>query len=85
MTEQAQLPRVFVDFHNCDRQGRVRLSAIGTVQDLNRLGVVLREGTELLLYSYEDETDGVATYSTEEGRWVAKFDWNKFRDLPGDK
>jgi hypothetical protein len=83
MIEPSQLPRVFVDFHNSDRQGRVRLNTVGTLQDLNRLGVVLHDGREVLLYSYEVEIEGVAVYSTEEGLWVAKFDSNNFRDLPG--
>jgi hypothetical protein len=85
MTERAQLSRVFVDFHNSDRQGRVRLNTVGTVQDLNRLGVVLREGAEILLYSYEVETEGIATYSAQEGLWVAKFDSKNIRDLPGNR
>ena len=85
MIEQGQLPRVFVDFHNSDRHGRVRLNTVGTIEDLNRLGVVLHEGAEVLLYSYEVETEGIVTYSTEEGLWVAKFDQNNMRDLPGNK
>jgi hypothetical protein len=47
------------------------------------LGVVLREGMEVLLYSYEVETEGFVTYSTEEKLWVAKFDSNAIRNLPG--
>jgi hypothetical protein len=73
MTEQAQLPRVFVDFHNSDRQGRVRLNTVGTVQDLNRLGVVLREGTEILLYSYEVETDGLLTPQRKDYGWQSSI------------
>jgi hypothetical protein len=85
MTEQAQLPRVFVDFNNSDRQGRVRLNCVGTLQDLSRLGVVLREGTEILLSSYELEAYGTAAYSAEEGLWVAKFDSDNIRELPGNR
>lgn len=85
MTEQAQLPRVFVDFQNSDRQGRVRLNSVGTIQDLNRLGITLREGTEMLLYCLELETEGTATYSVEEGLWVAKVDSDDIRDKPGNK
>jgi hypothetical protein len=84
MNEKSQLPRVFVDFHNSDRQGRVRLNTVGTVEDLNRLGVVLRKGTEILLYCLEAETKAVVSYSTEEGLWVATIDWARIRDLPGN-
>jgi hypothetical protein len=85
MTGQVQLPRIFVDFNSCDGQGRVRLNCVGTLKDLSRLGVILREGIEMLLSSYELEADGVATYSQEEGLWVAKFDWNRIRELPGNE
>lgn len=85
MIEQTRLPRVFVDFHNSDRQGRVRLNTVGTLQDLNRLGIVLSEGAEILLYCLESETEGVVSYSSEEGLWVAAVDWDKMRDGPGNK
>jgi hypothetical protein len=84
MMKQTQLPRVFVDFHNSDRQGRVRLNTVGTMNDLNRLGIILREGTEMLLSCLEQETEGVATYSAEEGLWVAKIDPKNVRDLPAN-
>ena len=85
MIEEAQLPRVFVDFNNSDRQGRIRLNTVGTLQDLNRLGIILREGTKMILCSLELETEGIATYSAEEGLWVAKIDWGHIQELPGNE
>ena len=85
MIDQAQVPRVFVDFHNADRQGRIRLNTVGTLHDLNRLGIILREGTKLILFSFELETEGTSTYSTEEGVWVAQIDWGHIQELPGNK
>ena len=85
MTNQGQLPRVFVDFQNSDRLGRVRLSTVGTIHDLNRLGISLSEGTQLLLYCLELEAQGTATYSAEEGGWVAIIDWGQIQDRPGNK
>ena len=85
MSERAKLPRVFVDFQNSDRQGRVRLNSVGTIQDLSRLGIILREGTEMLLFCLELEIEGTATYSIEEGLWVAKLDSEKIRDRPDNK
>jgi len=85
MIEHKQLPKIFVDFNNSDRQGRVRLNCVGTVEDLNRLGIVLREGTEMLLSCVELEIEGIATYSTEEGLWVARVDWDRIRSLPGNE
>jgi hypothetical protein len=85
MTEKTQLPRVFVDFQNSDRQGRVRLNAVGTLQDLNRLGITLQEGTEMLLYCLELETEGTATYSAAEGLWVAMVNSDNVRERPGNE
>jgi hypothetical protein len=85
MTERKEIPRVFVDFHNSDRHGRVRLNTVGTLEDLNRLGIVLREGTEVVLYCHETEADAFVTYSAEEGLWVATIDWKKIRELPGNQ
>ncbi len=81
LNKHAQLPNIFVDFHNSDEHGRVRLNTVGTIEDLNRLGFVLCEGAEVLLYSYEVETEGTVTYSAEEGLWVANFDAKNFRDV----
>jgi hypothetical protein len=80
MTVDPRKPRIRVDFQNSDAGGRVRLMSVGTVEDLNRLGVVLREGFEVVLYCLELEADGVVLYSAEEKRWVANIDWNQVRD-----
>jgi len=69
MIEQTKRPRVFVDFHNSDSFGRVRLNTVGTIQDLNQSGLVLHEGAEILVYSYEDEAEAVVTRSAR-GRSV---------------
>jgi hypothetical protein len=39
----------------------------------------------MLLYSYEVETEGIVTYSAEEGLWVAIFDANSVREKAGDE
>ncbi len=70
-----QYPRVFADFMNSDRVGRVRLSCAGTVEDLQHLGLQLVPGLRLLLYNEEVEAEGVVEYSEEERRWVARIDW----------
>jgi hypothetical protein len=75
---------VFVDFHNSDKQGRIRLNTVGTLEDLNRLGIVLREGIQIIVCCLESEAEGVVTYSREEGLWVAAINWNDIRDLPGN-
>ena len=74
-------PRVFADFHNADTQGRLRLNCIGTVEDLARHQIVLRDGLCLTVYSEELEVESVVRYSTEENLWVAVIDWNAIRDV----
>jgi hypothetical protein len=73
-------PRVFADFHNADAQGRLRLNCIGTVEDLARQQIVLRDGVCLTLYSEEIEAEGVVQYSTDEKVWVAVIAWSAIRD-----
>ncbi|HKB06206.1 MAG TPA: hypothetical protein VKD90_28685 [Gemmataceae bacterium] len=81
-------PRVYADFHNADPQGRVRLTCVGTEEDLARQGVRFREGLQLILYSGDLDNagqpgdllaDGVATYSKEDECWVATVDWAAIR------
>lgn len=73
-------PRIFADFQNADAQGRLRLNCIGTVEDLARQRIALRDGQWLTLYSEELVVDGQVHYSTEENLWVAVIDWNAIRE-----
>ncbi|MFM2303493.1 MAG: hypothetical protein RLZZ135_902 [Cyanobacteriota bacterium] len=45
------LSRVFIDFHNADEHGRLRLNCIGTIEDLARQQAELENGQRLTLYS----------------------------------
>jgi hypothetical protein len=81
VSDQLQLPRVFVDFNNADEKGRIRLNTVGTIRDLDQLGIVLREGTEMLLSCLELEAEGRATYSEQEHVWVASINWDQIREL----
>jgi hypothetical protein len=75
-------PRIFVDFHNADAVGRVRLNCVGTVEDLARQGIVLRNGQKLTLYGEELEADGQVEYSAEDQMWTAVIDWDAIRENP---
>jgi hypothetical protein len=77
-------PRIYADFSNADPQGRVRLTCVGTEEDLARQGVRLREGLQLILYSDDLDdagqpddllADAVVTYSKAEGCWMATVNW----------
>jgi len=81
-------PKIYADFHNADSQGRLRLNCVGTVEDLARQKVELRDG--LLLTLYADDLDsqgqldellveGVVSFSEEEHCWVAAIDWSAIR------
>jgi hypothetical protein len=71
--------KVFADFHNADSQGRLRLNCTGTIEDLARYQVWLKDGQNLILYSEDLEVDGVVEYSTEENIWVAVINWDNIR------
>jgi len=81
-------PRVYADFQNLDDSNRLRLTCAGTVHDLERLGLQLREGLTLTLYT-DDEDDaghsdelraeGVVHYNYEQQCWVAAIDWGATR------
>lgn len=73
--------RVFVDFHNADVQGHLRLNCIGTVEDLARQNIELQDGQLLTLYSEDLEVEGVVQYSIEEKLWVAAINWNAIKQL----
>lgn len=83
-----EMTKIYADFQNADPQGRVRLNCNGTVEDLSRQQIELREGLHLILYAddvnakgEEDDllAEGVVTYSQEEHCWVAAIDWQAIR------
>jgi hypothetical protein len=79
--ETSSYPRIFADFHNADRQNRIRLNCLGTTEDLTYQNIELKNGQSLVLYSKELEVDGVAQYSEEESLWVAIIDWEQIREV----
>lgn len=85
---EVNVPRVYVDFQNADAKRRLRLNAAGTLDDLARQKVQLRDG--LLLDLYSDDTDdggaidelravGRVEFSQDEQVWVAAIDWAAVR------
>ena len=74
-------PRVFADFHNADANGRLRLNCAGTVADLERQKIVLRNEQSLIIYSEELEVEGVVHYSEEEELWTAVIDWDTIQEV----
>jgi hypothetical protein len=71
---------IYVDFNNCDSEGRVRLNTVGTADSLARSGLKLTAGMEVLLQSEDLETEGVVEFSKSEHIWVATFYWDRLRE-----
>jgi hypothetical protein len=85
-------PHLFADFNNADKQGRVRLNCAGTMDDLARQQIELREGLGVLLYTDDaDEhgnlarmtAEGTVAFSEQERCWVAAIDWQKIAHESG--
>jgi hypothetical protein len=81
-------PKVYADFHNLDDSNRLRLTRAGTMDDLERQNIELREGLVLTFYMDDaddrDEPDelraeGVVQYDERESTWVASVDWSAVR------
>ena len=76
-------PKIYADFHNADKQGRLRLNCTGTLEDLKQQHVDLRPGLSLTFYDNDaddagnlDEllAEGTVAFSDEEQCWVAVID-----------
>jgi hypothetical protein len=74
-------PVIYVDFNNCDAQGRVRLNTVGSLQDLASTGVRLEDGVALHLTDNELEVNGTAEFSKEENIWAARFNWDELNEI----
>jgi len=69
-------PRVFADFINADRLGRVRLNTAGANEDIIQGRIKLSDGLRVELYDdSEIVTIGVVRHDPVEG-WVAEVDWS---------
>jgi hypothetical protein len=72
--------RVYADLQNRDAVGGVRLNGVGTIEDLAREGVELKDGQSIVVYDEDLEADGVVRFSSHEGLWIAQIDWQRVRD-----
>jgi hypothetical protein len=72
---------IWVDFNNCDREGRVRLNTSGAIRSINESQVALQNGLEVELITGDTyPVKGIVEYSNSEHIWVARFDISKLRD-----
>lgn len=86
-------PKIYADFHNADKQGRLRLNCVGTLEDLARQQVQLSDGLRLTLFSEdrdvhgqpsELQAEGIVAYAPDEKCWVAVIDWEAIRQVPAE-
>jgi hypothetical protein len=74
------LPKIFADFNNADAQGRLRLSTIGSLNDIKEQNITLKPGMMVQLTDYEEfSIPGIVEFSKEENRWVAKINWDDLK------
>ena len=57
------------------------MNCAGTVADLKRQKIVLRNGQSLIIYSEELEVESVVYYSEEEKLWTAVIDWDAIQEV----
>jgi hypothetical protein len=75
-----ELPKIFADFNNADKQGRVRLNTAGSIQDINEIPNGLSVGMQVIIHDQDSlTTTGVIIFSEEENMWVAEIDWQHLK------
>ena len=79
----SSLNKIHVDFHNADKQGRVRLYTEGSLkEELKSKNIKLEQGLQILLTDDDDKDDillalAVVEFSAEENMWVANIiEWD---------
>ena len=68
-----KLPEIYADFNNLDGQNRIRLTTLGSLGDIARLGIQLREGLALTVTMDDaDDAGADARLSTNKGTALSK-------------
>jgi hypothetical protein len=76
---QNATPRIYADFHNADKKGRVRLNTKGAIEDFRVHGAGPTVGMHVLLYDADEFcTEGIIEHDEIEG-WIAQIDWGNLR------
>lgn len=73
-------PKIYADFNNADRQGRLRLAVRGSEEDIRAQKLKLLNGMNIIVHD-DDELSANAevVFSEEEKIWVAVIDWTKMK------
>jgi hypothetical protein len=62
---------IYADFNNIDPDGYVRLDCVGSVSDLARKAIALRDGLQLVIADSALEADVIVRQPGPEGCWRA--------------
>jgi hypothetical protein len=82
------IPPIYADFQNLDDANRLRLTCRGTLDDLSRYGVELRDGLRLTFWTDDADdrgepddlrADGTVQYDPASQCWVAAMAWQTLR------
>ncbi len=92
MTRQStNKPRIYADFNKWEGDEESRwlvLTCKGTIEDLARLGVQVRDGLEVTFYTDDTaengsadelEADGHVRFDAKANCWIGIIDWNAIR------
>ena len=67
------MDKIWVDFNNIGVDG-VRLICQGTLDDIKKNGIILKEGLRLIIWDEELLAESIVKFSSNDNCWVAKID-----------
>ncbi len=74
------MKKIFVDFNNADKDGRIRLNTKGTLDDIEKKEIKLKENLEILLDDDDGLTvNGIVQFSEIEKIWVVRVNWDMLK------
>ncbi|RZJ96099.1 MAG: hypothetical protein EOO46_25640 [Flavobacterium sp.] len=72
------IPNIFADFNNADKNRRLRLNCEGSIADMEH--IQLQEGITVFVTDEESlQTTGILQYSHDENMWVVEIDWKDIK------
>lgn len=81
---------IYADFMKSDMEGKLPLTCLGTHRDLEKYGITLEDGLELVFYN-EDEDDagnrddlvvkGIVEFDSSNQRWRARINRDAIKNI----
>ena len=84
-----KLPEIYADFNKLDDQNRIRLTTLGSIEDIARQALQLRDGLPLIVTMDDADDDGnsddlmadaIVRYNEKEKCWVAQIEWSSVKN-----